>query len=129
MDSISNILVTASATVVLVLVDALVIWLVIDKILQYSQKWNRGFKTALEIAAIVGIVGFVLSVILLVFSVLSSNLIVKGLFFLAPLGVMLWLIEKTYHLGWRKAVTAWLIVVLVEMLAGLLIGRIIGMLI
>lgn len=130
MTFVSDILISLSATTVLVFVDALILWLVIDKILKYSEKWNKGFKTTLEIAAIAGLVSFVLSVIIAVLGVLPyfwGKSLIGWIFLVIPLGVMLWLIKRTYHLEWGKAVIAWLVFIFGEVALGILLGGLINL--
>ena len=127
MTVISDILINASTAAVLIFVDALVLWLAIDKILKYSEKnSNAGFKRALKIAFIAGITGFVLSIIPLVllpdFFEIS---LIKWTFFAIPLFVILILIKKNYTLDLKKSIIALFAVILGEGIAGFAIGRII----
>jgi len=94
--------------VVGIVVGALLLWLT-AKIFKLSDK---SFKTPLTIAAIAGVVGFVLGLIPFI------NMI--G--WLAVIVLSIWLIKTKYRVDWGRAVLVWLVYFVLSLVAMFIIG-------
>jgi hypothetical protein len=94
--------------VVGIIVGALLLWLT-AKIFKLSDK---SFKTPLTIAAIAGVVGFVLGLIPFV------NLV--G--WLAVIILTIWLIKTKYRVDWGRAVLAWLVYFVMSLVVMFILG-------
>lgn len=95
-----------------ILLGAVFLWLSAAKIFKLSDK---SFMTPLTIAAIVGVVGFVLGFIPVVRGVISWIVTII-------LGV--WLIKSKYRVDWGKAILVWLVYFILSLVAAFLIGLI-----
>jgi hypothetical protein len=123
----ADVVINVVSTIIVIFVNAFAIWLTVEKILRYVSYKDEGFKTALKIAAIAGLVSFVLSLVPMMNPALVGNVGLNFLFFLVNAGLVLYLIKRFYELDWGKSAVAWLIVLVLGFVIGFAVGNVIGL--
>ena len=120
----TTLLVSVVSAILIIVINAIVLWLTVEKIL---GKAGRGFKQAFSVALISGIVSFLLSLIPTFNTVLVGNATLNLVFFIITAAVMLFLVKKSYGMSWGSTVIAWLVVTAIGFVAAMLVGGIIGL--
>ena len=99
-------------TIIGILLGALFLW-ISAKIFKLRDK---SFKTPLIIAAIVGVVGFILGIIP----------IVNMFGWIVAIALAIWLIKTKYSVDWVKAILVWLVYFVLSIVAGMIVAFVIG---
>lgn len=99
--------------VVGILLGALFLWISAAKIFKMKDK---SFKTPLTIAAIVGVVSYVLGFVPLL-NMLGA---------VVAIVLAVWLIKTRYNVDWVKAILVWLVYFVLSIVAGMIIAFLIG---
>lgn len=93
---------------------------------------DDGMETAYTVSGYSSVVSYVLSLVPAFFgaffataSVLTAVL-VNGAFFVANAAAFVWLIERFYEEGFRRALVAWLVIIAADILALLVLGLAFG---
>ncbi len=120
----TTLLVSALSAILIIVINAVVLWLTVEKIL---GKAGKGFKVAFTVALISGIVSFLLSLIPTFNTVLVGNAALNIVFFIITAAVMLFLIRKSYAIPWGSTIMAWLVVTVIGFVAASVVGAIIGL--
>ncbi len=88
---------------------------------------DQSYKSALKVAAIVGVAALVFTFI---GSLSASLTFAMGIlsFVLVSVLLALWLIKKTYSLEWGKAILVWLVWFVFSLIATFIIAAVVGVL-
>lgn len=89
---------------------------------------DQTYKSALKVAAIVGVAGIVFNFIGSLSATLVFIMTVLS-FVLVSILLALWLIKKTYSLEWGKAILVWLVWFVLSLIATFIIAAVVGVLI
>lgn len=120
----TTVLVNLASSIAVVFVNAFALWLSIDNILKYARE---GFRTALKVGVISGIVSFLLGLIPAFNTALAGNAALNLLYFIISALVMLFLIKKFYGLNWSETAASWLTVLVFSFVIGFVFGNFVGL--
>ena len=120
----TTILLSLLNAIIGVFVTAFALWLAIEKILHYYLDYFvAGFRTALKVAGIAGIVSFILSLIPIIITAFAGNAVLNLIFFIINAAVLFYLIQRFYELKWKEAAIAWIIVLVISYVIGWVLGN------
>lgn len=119
--AIGNIIATLVTTIIMIPLNGLLLMLS-TKIFKLK---DQSYKTALKIALILAIVGFVFSIIGSLSPALAVIIGILSFIFVSVL-LAVWLIKTNYGLDWGKALLVWLVWSVLSIVTVLIIGFIVG---
>ncbi|MBW2987185.1 hypothetical protein KY336_01420 [Candidatus Woesearchaeota archaeon] len=118
-----GILIMAVTTVAYIVVISLIMWW-LSKLLKFK---NNGFKPAITVAGIAGIISFVLGLILVFIPMAALAVVLNIVFALIVVLVHLFLIRYLYKESWGKTFLLWVLVMIAYIVLGAIIGLVLGM--
>jgi hypothetical protein len=118
-----GILIMAVTTVAYIIVISLIMW-GLTRLLKFK---NDGFKPAITVAAIAGIISFVLALILVFIPVQALAVVLNIVFALVVIASYLFLIRYIYKESWGRTFLLWILVMIAYIIIGAIIGLILGM--
>lgn len=118
-----GILIMAVTTVAYIIVISLIMW-GLSKLLKFK---NDGFKPAITVAAIAGIISFVLALILVFIPITALAVVLNFVFAIIVIVSYLFLIRYMYKESWGRTFLLWILVMIAYVILGAIIGLILGM--
>ena len=120
----AGIMVSIIATIVFIVINSLVLWLVASKIFKYH---DETFKTAFMVAVIAGVISFILSLIPMFVTALSAALVINIILFIVNAIVLIYLIKRYYDTTLGQAILTWVIVLVIDLVLGFVVGFLLGL--
>lgn len=117
------IIVSLISTIIFIVVNGLVIWLSATKIFNFRDQSPR---TAFVVAAIAGIISFILSLIPVFITSINAAVAINIILFIVNAIILIYLLKRYYDISWGSAVLAWVIVLVVDIVLGFLVGLLLG---